>query len=135
MAGKLKEIAYELSKLWNYLTRQELCDYYGVTDRTLYNYQKQLGLDKKKGLLEERQDLEKLYNSKDCVILYVQNGPNNYKRTVFKNWNHFAVWSKAQAHPMAIDTMEKNGKTYTICRMDLNRKIPQAIEYEKAMNL
>lgn len=135
MAGKLKEIAYELSKLWKYLTRQELCMYYGVTDRTLYNYQNKLGLDKKKGLLEERQDLERLYNSKDCVTLYVQNRPNNFKKITFKNWQHFVVWSKAQSHPMRIDTMKKNGKTYTICRMDLDRKIPQAIEYEKAMNL
>ena len=34
--GRLEEIAYELKNLWSYLTRQELSEYYGVSERTLF---------------------------------------------------------------------------------------------------
>ena len=45
--SKLRGIAFELKNLWSYLTRQELCEYYSITDRTLYNYQNKLSLPRK----------------------------------------------------------------------------------------
>ena len=45
--GRLEEIAYELKNLWSYLTRQELSEYYGVSERTLFTYSKKLNLPKK----------------------------------------------------------------------------------------
>ena len=45
--GRLEEIAYELKNLWSYLTRQELSEYYGVSERTLFTYSKKLNLPKR----------------------------------------------------------------------------------------
>lgn len=97
--GKLEEIGYELAKTWKYLTRQEICDYFGISDRTLYRYQDKLNLTKE-------MQTNPLKAAKYGVSIIMNTPDNKVKQQNFKSWEHFAVWTKAQAHPYRIT--EKN---------------------------
>lgn len=124
MASKLKDIAYELKNLWDYLSRKELCDYYNITDRTLYNYQNKLHLPKKLNTDPIKED-------KPISILVNKNG--KYEIQKFKNWEHFAIWEKAQSHSIRIDSKLKNGKSMITC--DFLCKRIDAEKYEASLNL
>ena len=124
MASKLKDIAYELKNLWDYLSRKELCDYYNITDRTLYNYQNKLHLPKKLNADPIKED-------KPISILVNKNG--KYETQKFKNWEHFAIWEKAQSHSIRIDSKLKNGKSMITC--DFLCKRIDAEKYEASLNL
>ena len=91
--SRFKEIGYELSKLWKYLTRQELCEYFGISDRTLYRYQSKLELDKTN---------QEVIKSNKNISIYINTPDNKVKRQTFKSWQHFVVWTKAQSHPFVI---------------------------------
>lgn len=121
--AKLKEIAYELKNLWDYLSRKELCEYYSITDRTLYNYQNKLNLSKKVNTDPIKMD-------KPMTILVNRNG--KYEKLIFKNWQHFVVWEKAQSHTIKIDSTVKNGQTILVC--DFLSKRKEADKYEKSLN-
>ena len=111
--SKLEEITHELKILWNYLTRKELCDYYSVTDRTLYNYRKKLDLPAKPGEGITVTNTVKKGNGKDSVELWIHKD-KKYHKTTFKNWEHFSVWAKAHKS-MVINTMVRNGSKYITC--------------------
>lgn len=123
--SKVLDIAWELKNLWNYLTRKELSDYYGVSERTLYTYSKQLNLPKK---IDRATDL--IQQEQNVFIWNFDKETNKYKKMTFKNWDHFVVWSKAQSYPITIDSMEKDGHRYVTCK-HLSTKIKEAEEYEK----
>ena len=91
--AKLEEIAYELSKLWNYHTREELCEYFNISDRTLYRYQSKLELNKV---------TQKPIKAKNSLSVYLNTKDNKVKKQDFKSWLHFVAWSKAQPHPYRI---------------------------------
>ena len=117
MSGKLEDIGYELTKLWKHLTRQELCEQFGISDRSLYRYQSALGLDTKmQNPIKAGKPLSVFINTKDNQIV---------KKT-FKGWQHFVVWSKAQSHPYRIISPE------TIS-MDYSRKIDEAKTFYQKM--
>lgn len=101
---KLEEIAYEFKNLWQHLSRQELCEYYNVTERTICNYKNKLNLSKNicKGL--------KVSNP---LSVYVNTPDNKTKKQTFKSWNHFVIWSKAQGHPFKIVDGNKINIDYT----------------------
>ena len=124
MASKLKDIAYELKNLWGYLSRKELCEYYNITDRTLYNYQNKLELPKKLNSDPIKED-------KPISVLVNRNG--KYEKQTFKNWQHFAVWEKAQSHSIKIDSVNKKGQSYITCDFLAKRK--DAEQYEKSLNI
>lgn len=130
--SKLVEVAFELTKLWNYLTRQELCNYFNISGRTLYTYSKKLNLPKK---IDTEQITETTYNNKDNIILYVSQPNKNYKKQIFKNWEHFTIWAKSQSHPFRLDTIEKNGKKYMVAKMDRTREIKEALNLKKELQL
>lgn len=130
--SKIAEIAFELTKLWTYLTRQELCNYFDISGRTLYTYSKKLNLPKK---VDTEQIAENAYNNKQNVILYVSQPNKNYKRQIFKNWEHFVIWSKSQSHPFRLDTIEKNGKKYMVAKIDRTREITEATKLKKELQL
>ena len=92
--SRLDEISDELKKLWTKLSRQELCEYYEITDRTLYNYQNKLGLPKKGN--------EKLSTVTNPIVVFMNKSNNETKKQVFKNWEHFVIWSKAQSYSYRI---------------------------------
>ena len=121
--SKLEEIAYELKNLWGYLTRKELSDYYGVSERTLFTYSKKLELPKKidKNVVEKTGKPVDLWIHKD----------NKYVRQTFKNWEHFTKWEKAQSRSIKIGTLEKDGKSYVTC--DFLNKKPEAVKYEQSL--
>lgn len=121
--SKLKSIAYELKNLWTYLTRQELCAYYDVSERTLCNYKNKLGLPKN---ISTETKIDK------PVKIYIKEG-NSYNPQSFKSWEHFAIWEKAQSHSIKIDTVEKGGKSFVTCEF-LNKR-PEAIKYENSLNI
>lgn len=123
--AKLKEIAFEFKTLWNYLTRKELCEYYSVTDRTLYNYQHKLNLPKH-NVIDA-----KVSNPQPVTIWIHEN--HKYKKKTFENWDRFAIWQKAQSQSIKIDTMQRDGKSYVTC--DFIGKKPEAIEYEQGLVL
>lgn len=123
-AGKLKEIGYELATLWKFLTRKELCDFYEISDRTLSNYKKELGLPK--NTVEES-------NSKEPVRVWIQQTNNKFKQKIFKDWNTFAVWTKCQSNPITFDTINKAGQTYPVCRKDFSKKTNEAIAFEQSL--
>lgn len=124
MASKLKEIAYELKNLWNYLSRKELCDYYAITDRTLYNYQNKLKLPRKV-------NTDPIKVDKPITILVNRNG--QYQKQEFKNWEHFAIWEKAQSHSIKIDSVVRGGTSVITC--DFLSKRKEAENYEKKLKL
>ena len=124
MASKLKEIAYELKNLWNYLSRKELCDYYAITDRTLYNYQNKLKLPKKV-------NTDPIKVDKPITILVNRNG--QYQKQEFKNWEHFAIREKAQSHSIKIDSVVRGGTSVITC--DFLSKRKEAENYEKKLKL
>lgn len=115
VASKLESITHELKILWNYLTRQELSEYYGVTERTLYNYKKKLNLSNTPGQGVTVPNMKKTYSSKDKVEIWIHDGTNKYKKTTFQNWEHFSVWSKTHKN-MVINTMNKDGHKYITCK-------------------
>ena len=121
--SRLEEIAYELKNLWSYLTRQELSEYYGVSERTLFTYSKKLDLPKKI-------DKNVVPKTGNPVSIWIHQG-NKYVRQDFKNWEHFTKWEKAQSRSIRINTMEKNGNSYVTCEF-LNKK-PEAEAYEKSL--
>lgn len=123
--GKLEEIAYELKNLWTYLTRQELAEYYGISERTLFTYSKKLNLPKKidKNIQVKTGTPVDLWIHKD----------KKYVRQTFKNWEHFTKWQNAQSRNIKIDTMTRNGKNYVIC--DFMSKKPEAKLYEDSLCL
>ena len=122
--SRLKGIAFELKNLWGYLTRQELCEYYNITDRTLYNYQNKLNLPRK--INEQAKKADNIIN------LWVQED-GTYKQKCFKNWEHFVIWQKAQPCSIKIDTMTKAGKSYVIC--DFLQKKQEATQYENSLSI
>lgn len=121
--SRLEEIAYELKNLWGYLTRKELSEYYGVSERTLFTYSKKLDLPKKidRNVPERKGDPVNIWIHKD----------NKYIKQTFKNWEHFTKWEKAQPRSMRINTMQKDGKSYVTC--DFLNKRSDAIEYENSV--
>ena len=123
--SKVLDIAWELKNLWNYLTRKELRDYYGVSERTLYTYSKQLNLPKKIDRVTEP-----IHQEQNVFIWNYDKDTNKYKKMTFKNWDHFVVWSKAQSYPITIDSMERDGQRYVICK-HCPTKSKEAEEYEK----
>ena len=129
--SKLKQIAFELTQLWSNFTRQELCDVFHISSKTLYRYSKELNLPKKIDKVTQ----EKI-NPKEQVCLWIKQEPQSktFKRTAFKNWQQFSTWTKAQSRPIKIDVLEQNGKRYTTCVFNSKKK-PEAIEFEKALNI
>lgn len=123
--SRLEEIAYELKNLWGYLTRKELSDYYGISERTLFTYSKKLELPKKidKNVVEKTGKPVNIYVNRD----------GKYIRQTFKNWEHFTKWEKAQSRSIKIDTLEKNGNKYVTC--DFLGKKEDAKQYEKSLCL
>ncbi len=122
---KLLEIAYELKNLWTYLTRQELSEYYGISERTLFTYSKKLNLPKK----IDRNIIAKTGKPVDLWI----HRDHKYVKQTFKNWEHFTKWQNAQSRAIKIDTMNKNGKSYVIC--DFLQKKQDAKTYEDSLCL
>lgn len=121
--SKLLNIAWELKNLWDHLTRHELSEYFGVSERTLFTYSKKLDLPKKIDKTVEE--------TIEPVNVWVFNKETHkYTRTTFKNWQHFVVWQKAQPHPIQLDTLEKDGHKYVICKFFPN-KTKEAEQYEK----
>lgn len=108
--GKLKEIAYELTKSWEHMSREDLCEYFGVSDRTLFRYQSKLGLG--------TNNLESMETT-NPIKVFINTSDNKIKNQTFKNWQHFAVWTKAQSHPFVIS--EGN-----VINMDYKKVIPEA---------
>jgi len=131
--SKLLNIAWELKNLWKNLTRKELSEYYDVSERTLYTYSKQLNLPKKidKGMENPIMD-PKVPATMPVDIWIHDKVERKYKKQSFKNWKHFVFWSKAQPYPVILDTMERDGHTYTVCKFS-NNKIKEAEEYEKQL--
>ena len=125
--SKVLGIAWELKNLWNYLTRKELSDYYGVSERTLYTYSKQLNLPKKIDKVTEP-----IHQEQNVSIWVYNKDTKKYKKMLFKNWDHFVVWSKAQSYPITIDSMEKDGNRYITCKHS-DTKTKAAREYEKTL--
>lgn len=123
MSSKVLQIAYELKNLWSYLTRQELSEYYGISERTLFTYSKKLNLPKK----VDRNVVPKVGTP---VHLWV-NTNDRYEEYTFKNWEHFATWQKAQPRNIYINSMVKDGKTYITC--DFLGKKQDAINYESQL--
>lgn len=123
--GRLEEIAYELKNLWSYLTRQELSEYYGVSERTLFTYSKKLNLPKKidRNVQEKTGKPVELWIHKD----------HKYVRQTFKNWEHFTKWTNAQSRSICINTMTRNGKNYVTC--DFLNKKEDAKKYEDSLCL
>jgi len=121
--SRLEEIAYELKNLWGYLTRKELSDYYGISERTLFTYSKKLELPKKidKNVVEKTGQPVNIYVNRD----------GKYIKQTFKNWEHFTKWEKAQSRSIQIGTLEKNGNKYVTC--DFLNKRPEAIKYEQSL--
>lgn len=111
--SRLEQIAYELKNLWKYLTRNEICEYFNITDRTLYNYQKKLNLPKNESI--------EMKVSKPITV-YMNTEDNKLRKQVFKNYKHFVVWSKAQSHPFKI--IDQNSIS-----IDYTRVTPEAKEY------
>lgn len=93
--GKFEEIAYGLTKVWDYLTREEICDWFGISDRSLYRYQSQLELRK-----ESQKPITK--SNSMSVPIYINTPDNKVKKQTFKSWEHFVLWSKSQEHPYRI---------------------------------
>ena len=122
--SKLRGIAFELKNLWSYLTRQELCEYYSITDRTLYNYQNKLSLPRKINEQAKKGDR--------TISIYVKDN-GKYKKQCFKSWEHFVVWEKAQSHSIKLDSINKDGKSYITC--DFLQKRKEAKQYEDSLNL
>lgn len=122
---KLKEIAYELKNLWQYLTRQELSEYYGISQRTLFTYSKKLELPKKidRNIQQKTGTPVELWIRKD----------NKYVKQTFKNWEHFTKWQNAQSRCIRINSKNENGKNYIIC--DFLNKKPEAEKYEKTLQI
>lgn len=122
---KLKEIAYEFKNLWQYLTRQELSEYYGVSQRTLFTYSKKLNLPKKidRNLPQKTGTPVELWIHRD----------NKYVKQTFKNWEHFTKWQSAQSRCIRIDSKNKDGKNYIIC--DFLNKKPEAKLYESKLHI
>lgn len=124
-ANKLGEIAYELKNLWNSLSRQELCDYYGVTDRTLYNWQKILNLPK------NTNEAKAVTNP---ITVYVQKEDSKtYGKTIFKDWDHISNWFKAQKYPVIIDTLVRNDKKHVVCKFNKKALKADALKLEKEL--
>lgn len=121
--SKLLNIAWELKNLWSYLTRQELSEYFGVSERTLFTYSKKLELPKKID-----KDIEPKTGEPVNVWVYNKD-KKKYVRTTFRNWEHFVVWQRAQSHPIHLDTIEKDGHKYVICKFFEN-KTKEAEQYE-----
>jgi len=115
--AKFKEIAYELSKMWKYLTREEIRDYFGISDRSLYYYQSTLGLKK---------EMQTPLKAGKSMSVYINTKDNQIKKQTFKSWEHFAAWSKAQAHPYIIS--EPN-----VINMDYNRVTEEAQRFNKLL--
>ena len=115
--GKFEEIAYELKKTWNYLTREELCDYFGISDRSLYRYQSKLELTK---------ETQKPLKANQTVPIYINTPDNKVKKQTFKSWQHFVVWAKAQSHPFVIS----DGN---VINMDYKRTTDEARKFLKTL--
>lgn len=114
---KLEEIGYELTKLWKHLNRQEICEHFGISDRTLYRYQNSLGLDtKEQNPIKAGKPLSVYINTKD----------NQIKKQNFKGWQHFVVWSKAQSHPYRIISSDA-------ITIDYSRKTEEAKTFYQKM--
>ena len=90
--SKLKQIAFELTQLWSNFTRQELCDVFHISSKTLYRYSKELNLPKKIDKVTQ----EKI-NPKEQVCLWIKQEPQSktFKRTAFKisSWYRFWKWN------------------------------------------
>ena len=116
--SKLEEIAYELKNLWQHLSRQELCEYYDVTERTLCNYKNKLNLPKNncKGL-----------TTTNPISVYINTPDNSIKKQIFKSWNHFVIWSKAQSHPFVISDQN-------VINIDYNRETLDAQKYRQMIS-
>ncbi len=131
--SKLHTIGYELSNLWNHLSRIELCEYFNISRRTLYTYSQKLNLPKKVDKVVKATETENPLN------VYISNPAKSskslksYKRQTFNSWEKFAIWSKAQRHPFRIDTLEKNNKTYVTINMDTNTIVSEAEKFETKM--
>ena len=131
--SRVVSIAWELKNLWEHLTRKELSDYFNVSERTLYTYSKQLNLPKK---VDKNMD-NPITNSKkpedQPVEVWIHNKEEKkYNKHTFKNWLRFVLWTKAQSHPVILDTMNKNGKTYMTCKFS-ETKHKEAEQYEKEL--
>lgn len=122
--SRLKGIAYELKNLWESFTRQELCDYYDITSRTLYTYSKKLDLPKK---------IDKnIQNEENKVELWLHKN-DEYQKQTFRNWDQFAKWSKAQSCNIRIGSHIEDGKNYVTC--DFLNKKEEAKIFEKSLHL
>lgn len=129
--SKVVSIAWELKNLWEHLTRKELSDYYGVSERTLYTYSKQLNLPKKIDKVVENPITNTAADNP--VEVWIHNKEEKkYSKQTFKNWLQFVFWTKAQSHPVILDTMNRDGKTYMTCKFSDN-KIEAAEKYEKEL--
>lgn len=102
---KMDRIAFEFSKLWKYLTKDELCEYFDITTPTFNKYQTRLKLDK--------QDKRTLTSSKHQIEVTVNTYDNKKQKRTFKSWEHFTVWTKAQAHPIRITDKDNINIDYT----------------------
>ena len=92
--GRFEEIAYGLTKVWDSLTRQEICEWFGISDRSLYRYQTMLQLRK-----ETQKPITK---SNSVVPMYINTPDNKVQKKQFKSWDHFVLWTKSQEHPYRI---------------------------------
>ena len=92
--GRFEEIAYELAKVWNSLTREEIRDWFDISDRSLYRYQNMLQLRK-----ETQKPITK---SNSVVPMYINTPDNKVQKKQFKSWEHFVLWTKSQEHPYTI---------------------------------
>ena len=129
--SKLVSIAWELKNLWEHLTRQELSEYYGISERTLYTYSKQLNLPKK---IDRAVDNPITKTAADNPVeVWIHNKEEkNFTRHLFRNWLQFVFWTKAQSHPVILDTMNRDGKTYMTCKF-ADSKVKAAEKYEKEL--
>lgn len=117
--SKLQEIGFELSKMWQHMTREELCEQLNISNRTLYRYQSMLGLETKaQNPIKAEKEMFVFINTKD----------NKVKKQTFKSWNHFAIWSKAQSHPFRITDKE-------VINIDYSKQTDEAKKFYKELNV
>ena len=95
--SKLEKIGFELSKMWKHLTREELCEQFKISDRSLYRYQSILGLDSK---------VQNPIKAEKELSVYINTPDNKVEKKTFKSWQHFVVWAKSQSHPIRITEKE-----------------------------
>ena len=123
-------IAYELKTLWGFLTRKELSEYYGVSERTLYTYSKMLQLPKKNDrnhIVQKQKGLSSL-----PVEIHVKNPQTNiYEKKVFPDWGHFALWTKAQSHSIVLNSVKGNSNTKITCSFSEEKE--PARKYREAL--